>query len=222
MSERLEDIAAKMVADGKGILAADESSGTIKKRFDAIGVDITEDNRRDYREMLFRADDAMKTYISGVILYDETLAPEGQGRHAAGRRHQRRRRGSRHQGRYRRQAARRLPRARRSPRASTACASASRNITALGARFAKWRGVIAIADGLPSWGCDQGQRAGARPLRRALPGSRHRADRRAGSADGRRSPATTTSTAATRSPTGCCRPCSTSSTTPASASKAWC
>ena len=73
MSERLEDIAAAMVADGKGILAADESSGTIKKRFDAIGVESTEDSRRDYREMLFRADEAMKNYISGVILYDETI-----------------------------------------------------------------------------------------------------------------------------------------------------
>ena len=73
MSERLEDIAAKMVADGKGILAADESSATIKKRFDTIGLESTPDSRRDYREMFFRADDAMRNYISGVILYDETL-----------------------------------------------------------------------------------------------------------------------------------------------------
>ncbi len=62
-----------MVAPGKGILAADESSGTIKKRFDAIGVESTEDNRRDYRELLFRSTDAMKKNISGVILYDETI-----------------------------------------------------------------------------------------------------------------------------------------------------
>ena len=68
----LNKIAVAMVAPGKGILAADESSGTIKKRFDAIGVESTEDNRRDYREMLFRTD-AMKSYISGVILYDETI-----------------------------------------------------------------------------------------------------------------------------------------------------
>jgi fructose-bisphosphate aldolase, class I len=73
MSERLEDIAAAMVADGKGILAADESSGTIKKRFDVIGVESTADSRRDYRELLFRSTDAMKNYISGVILYDETI-----------------------------------------------------------------------------------------------------------------------------------------------------
>ena len=62
-----------MVAPGKGILAADESSGTIKKRFDSIGVTSTEDTRRDYREMLFRAGEGMKNYVSGVILYDETI-----------------------------------------------------------------------------------------------------------------------------------------------------
>ncbi|PBB37241.1 class I fructose-bisphosphate aldolase [Mesorhizobium sp. WSM3868] len=73
MSERLEDIAAAIVADGKGLLAADESSGTIKKRFDVIGVESTADNRRDYREMMFRAKEAMTKYISGVILYDETI-----------------------------------------------------------------------------------------------------------------------------------------------------
>lgn len=73
MSERLEDIAIAMVAEGKGILAADESSGTIKKRFDVIGVESTETNRRDYRELLFRSADAMQNHISGVILYDETI-----------------------------------------------------------------------------------------------------------------------------------------------------
>ena len=69
----LNKIARAMVAPGKGILAADESSGTIKKRFDAIGVESTEDNRRDYREMLFRSKEAMTNYVSGVILYDETI-----------------------------------------------------------------------------------------------------------------------------------------------------
>jgi fructose-bisphosphate aldolase class I len=69
----LNKVAQAMVAPGKGILAADESSGTIKKRFDAIGVESTEDNRRDYREMLFRSKDAMSKYVSGVILYDETI-----------------------------------------------------------------------------------------------------------------------------------------------------
>ena len=69
----LNKVANAMVAPGKGILAADESSGTIKKRFDAIKVESTEDNRRDYREMLFRSREAMSKYISGVILYDETI-----------------------------------------------------------------------------------------------------------------------------------------------------
>ena len=69
----LNKVALAMVAPGKGLLAADESSGTIKKRFDAIGVESTEDNRRDYREMLFRSQEAMSKYISGVILYDETI-----------------------------------------------------------------------------------------------------------------------------------------------------
>jgi fructose-bisphosphate aldolase class I len=69
----LNKVARAMVADGKGILAADESSGTIKKRFDTIGVESTADSRRDYRELMFRSTDAMKNYISGVILYDETI-----------------------------------------------------------------------------------------------------------------------------------------------------
>jgi fructose-bisphosphate aldolase class I len=70
--DELNKVARAMVAPGRGILAADESSGTIKKRFDAIGVESTEDNRRDYRELLFRSTDGMK-HISGVILYDETI-----------------------------------------------------------------------------------------------------------------------------------------------------
>src|SRR6266511_3382711 len=69
----LNRVAEAMVAPGRGILAADESSGTIKKRFDAIGVESTADSRRDYRELLFRSTDAMSKYISGVILYDETI-----------------------------------------------------------------------------------------------------------------------------------------------------
>ena len=73
MTQQLNDIAQAMVQKGRGILAADESSGTIKKRFDSIGAESTEDNRRDYREMLFRSTDAMKECISGVILYDETI-----------------------------------------------------------------------------------------------------------------------------------------------------
>jgi len=69
----LNKVARAMVAPGKGILAADESTGTIKKRFDAINVASTEETRRDYREMLFRSSEAMSRCISGVILYDETI-----------------------------------------------------------------------------------------------------------------------------------------------------
>lgn len=72
MSNTLESVARQLVAPHKGILAADESSGTIKKRFDSIGVESTEENRRQYRQMLFTTQGA-EDYVSGVILYDETL-----------------------------------------------------------------------------------------------------------------------------------------------------
>jgi len=68
----LESTARALVAPGKGILAADESTGTIKKRFDKISVESTETNRRDYREMLFTTK-GCEEFISGVILFDETL-----------------------------------------------------------------------------------------------------------------------------------------------------
>src|SRR5216684_7172846 len=72
----LHDIAQALVADGKGILAADESSGTIKKRFDTIGLESTEETRRAYRDLLFTTPGA-EEYISGVILYDETIRQNG-------------------------------------------------------------------------------------------------------------------------------------------------
>jgi len=71
--KKLNDIANRMVAPGKGILAADESTGSIAKRLDSINTPNTEENRRDYREMMFSATEAMKNYISGVILFDETI-----------------------------------------------------------------------------------------------------------------------------------------------------
>src|SRR5258708_13927766 len=74
----LNKVALALVAAGKGVLAADESTGTIKKRFDAINVASTEESRRDYREMLFRSSEAMSQYISGVILYDETIWQDGK------------------------------------------------------------------------------------------------------------------------------------------------
>jgi fructose-bisphosphate aldolase class I len=151
MSERLEDIAAAMVADGKGLLAADESSGTIKKRFDTIGLESTADSRRDYREMFFRANDAMRNYVSGVILYDETLrqkAVDGTPLvdliKATGA----------------------VPGIKVDAGAKSLAAHPGETITEgldglrerlaeyykLGARFAKWRGVISISDDLPTWG----------------------------------------------------------------------
>ncbi len=152
MSERLDDIANAMVAEGKGILAADESSGTIKKRFDTIEVESTEQNRRDYREMLFRAE-AMKDYVSGVILFDETLRQSaGDGTplvdiiKGAGA----------------------VPGIKVDQGAKPLAGAPGETVTEgldglrerlseyhdLGARFAKWRAVIAIGtDGRPSWNC---------------------------------------------------------------------
>jgi len=148
--QALNKVAEAMVAPGRGILAADESTGTIKKRFDAIGVENTEDNRRDYRELMFRAE-AMKHYVSGVILFDETIwqnAADGtplvklitdagsipgikvdKGAH---------------------------------PLPGFPGETITEGLDGLGerlaryyergARFAKWRAVIDIADGIPTWG----------------------------------------------------------------------
>lgn len=74
--KELAEVARALVAPGKGILAADESSGTIKRRFDAIGVESTEENRRDYRELLFRTE-GVEEFISGIILFDETIRQKG-------------------------------------------------------------------------------------------------------------------------------------------------
>ena len=70
------DVAQAIVAPGRGILAADESDSTIQKRFDSIGVESTFENRRDYREALFRTEGASE-FISGIILFDETLRQDG-------------------------------------------------------------------------------------------------------------------------------------------------
>jgi fructose-bisphosphate aldolase, class I len=70
--EKLHETACAIVAEGKGILAADESDGTIKKRFDSIGVESSEENRRAYRELLFTTE-RVEEYIGGVILFDETI-----------------------------------------------------------------------------------------------------------------------------------------------------
>src|SRR5436189_5238062 len=72
MANNLEETARALVAPGKGILAADESSGTIKKRFDSIDVESTEESRRAYRDLLFTTS-GVEEFISGVILFDETI-----------------------------------------------------------------------------------------------------------------------------------------------------
>ena len=72
MHTELHETAKALVADGKGILAADESTSTIKKRFDSIGLESTEESRRAYRDLLFTTP-GVEEYISGVILYDETI-----------------------------------------------------------------------------------------------------------------------------------------------------
>src|SRR5205814_5551489 len=72
MGHNLEETARARVAPGEGILAADESDGTIKKRFDAIAVESTEESRRAYRELLLTTD-GVEEFISGVILFDETI-----------------------------------------------------------------------------------------------------------------------------------------------------
>ena len=68
----MTETARAMVAPGKGLLAADESAGTCKKRFDSVNVECTEENRRAYREMLFTTP-GVEQHVSGVILFDETL-----------------------------------------------------------------------------------------------------------------------------------------------------
>ncbi len=154
MTEKLEDIARAMVAPGKGILAADESSGTIKKRFDKINLTSTEDSRRDYREMLFRSADAMKNNVSGVILYDETIRQKAKDGtplvdilKAAGS----------IPGIKVDTGAKALPGPTSKIETVTEGLDGLRERLAeyykLGARFAKWRAVITIADGCPTWNC---------------------------------------------------------------------
>ena len=154
LTDKLAEIANAMVAPGKGVLAADESSGTIKKRFDTIGVTSTDDTRRDYREMLFRAGDGMKNYVSGVILYDETIRQKAKDgtplvdvikasgaipgiKVDAG--------------------AKKLAGPTAAIEQMTEGLDGLRDRLAeyykLGARFAKWRAVITIADGSPTWNC---------------------------------------------------------------------
>jgi fructose-bisphosphate aldolase class I len=147
----LHETAKALVAKGKGLLAADESTGTIKKRFDAIDIESTEDNRRAYRDLLFTTPGAQE-FISGVILYDETIrqraldgTPFPQLLQAKGI----------------------IPGIKVDLGAKPLALAAGETITegldglrerfeeyyALGARFAKWRATYSITDALPSDYC---------------------------------------------------------------------
>src|SRR3989440_5678733 len=148
----LHQTARALVAEGKGILAADESDGTIKKRFDSIGVESTEETRRGYRDMLFTTE-GVEEYISGVILFDETIrqsAADGTP--------------------FRKLLESRgiIPGIKVDKGAKPLAAAPGETITEgldglrerleeyreLGARFAKWRAVYSITDELPSQYCE--------------------------------------------------------------------
>ena len=147
----LEETARAMVAPGRGILAADESSPTIAKRFDSIGVESTEESRRAYREMLFTTEGA-ENFISGVILFDETIRQSTAGGTP-----------------FPKLLASKgiIPGIKVDTGAKALPGAAGEKVTEgldglrerivayreLGARFAKWRAVIAIDDGIPSDYC---------------------------------------------------------------------
>jgi fructose-bisphosphate aldolase class I len=149
--DQLAKTANEMVADNKGLLAVDESTGTIGKRLDSIGVENTDDNRRDYRELLFRAK-GLGQFISGVILYDETIRQDGADGTPLVKLVQ-------DEGI--------IPGIKVDTGAKDLPGSAGEKITegldglparveeyvGLGARFAKWRAVITIGDHLPSRYC---------------------------------------------------------------------
>ena len=184
MSQDLESIAATLVADGKGILAADESVATLTRRFDALGIQSTEQSRRAYREMLFTTTGAAE-FISGAILYDETIRQKSSGGTPLAEVLSEPGHRSRHQGRYRRRASRRLPRGDGHRRARRAAGS-PRGIPRHG------RPLREMAGGHPHHRHAAERRvrerecARPRALRRALSGAAARADRRARSADERR------------------------------------
>ena len=151
MAHELYDTARAIVADHRGILAADESTGTIKKRFEAIGLESTEESRRQYRQLLFTAPE-MEESIGGVIMYDETIrqaaddgTPFAEVLASKGV----------------------LPGIKVDTGAHDQAGFPGEKVTegldglrrrleeyrGLGARFAKWRAVITIGDGIPSVGC---------------------------------------------------------------------
>jgi len=151
MSDELTSTAKALVAPGKGILAADESSGTIKKRFDSIGVESTEENRRFYRDLLFTTEGAAE-HVSGVILYDETIRQSSAD-------------GKPFPAKLAEQGI--IPGIKVDAGAKDLANAPGEKITEgldglserlaeyreLGARFTKWRAVITIGEGIPSEYC---------------------------------------------------------------------
>jgi fructose-bisphosphate aldolase, class I len=148
----LNKVAEAMVSSGRGILAADESTSTIKKRFDAIGVESTPVTRRDYREMLFRSGDAMSKYISGVILYDETIRQNAKDGTPLVKLIEK---AGSIPGIKVDKGTKPLPFAPNEVITEGLDGLRERLIEyrGLGARFAKWRAVIDIGPGIPSFGC---------------------------------------------------------------------
>jgi fructose-bisphosphate aldolase class I len=145
------DTARAMVAPGKGLLAADESAGTCKKRFDSVKVECTEENRRTYREMLFTTP-GISDFVSGVILFDETLR-------------QKTRDGTNFAEYLKKNGV--IPGIKVDAGAHDMALHPGEKVTegldklsermkeyfAMGARFAKWRAVITIGDGIPTQAC---------------------------------------------------------------------
>jgi fructose-bisphosphate aldolase class I len=166
MSEDLGSVAATLVADGKGILAADESVATATRRFDTVGIQSTEQSRRAYREMLFTTSGASE-FISGAILYDETIGQKSSG-------------GTPLAEVLRSQGI--IPGIKVDTGAEPLAGSPEETVTEgldglrdrlaeyhrMGARFAKWRAVIRITDKLPSVACVS---ANAHALGRGMPPS---------------------------------------------------
>ena len=152
-AHELHETAKALVADSKGILAADESSGTIEKRFDTISLESTEENRRAYRDMLFTTPD-LEEYVSGVILYDETLRQSASDGTPFAKLSPTR--GSSPGSRSTR--APRISRSRPGEKVTEGLDGLRERLEeyrGLGARFAKWRAVITIGDGIPTAYCIQ-------------------------------------------------------------------
>src|SRR2546428_3204484 len=147
----MRETANELVAAGKGILAADESTGTIKKRFDSIGVEATEENRRAYREMLFTTP-GIEQFISGVIMFDDTIRQSTAGGVAFTKALE---------------GARIIPGIKVDMGAKPLAGFPGETVTEgldglrerladyreLGARFTKWRAVITIGEGIPTQTC---------------------------------------------------------------------